>query len=69
MPSRNYQYAFAPNPDWSMVFSRGREIIGADGTPSVWPYEASHHREILREPEAGDWELTPGPAAREPTTA
>ncbi len=43
--------------------------IGADGTPSVWPYEASHHREILREPEAADWVLTPGPAAREPTTA
>jgi cation diffusion facilitator CzcD-associated flavoprotein CzcO len=26
VPSRNYQYSFAPNPDWSHVFSPGREI-------------------------------------------
>lgn len=26
VPSRNYQYTFAPNPDWSHVFSPGREI-------------------------------------------
>jgi cation diffusion facilitator CzcD-associated flavoprotein CzcO len=38
--------------------------IGADGTPSVWPYEASHHREILQEPEPGDWELEPVAAER-----
>jgi hypothetical protein len=36
--------------------------IGADGVPSVWPYEASHHREILQAPEPGDWEMQPGPA-------
>ena len=29
--------------------------IGADGNPSVWPWEASHHREILQEPEPADW--------------
>lgn len=26
VPSRNYQYTFAPNPDWSHLFSPGREI-------------------------------------------
>jgi cation diffusion facilitator CzcD-associated flavoprotein CzcO len=26
VPSRYYQYTFAPNPDWSSVFSPGREI-------------------------------------------
>lgn len=26
VPSRYYQYTFAPNPDWSHVFSPGREI-------------------------------------------
>ena len=26
VPSRYYQYTFAPNPDWSYVFSPGREI-------------------------------------------
>lgn len=26
VPSRNYQYTFAPNPNWSHVFSPGREI-------------------------------------------
>lgn len=31
--------------------------IGADGQPSVWPWRASHHREILQQPEPGDWEL------------
>ncbi len=38
--------------------------IGADGLPSVWPWEASHHREILQEPEPGDWVVEPGPTAR-----
>jgi cation diffusion facilitator CzcD-associated flavoprotein CzcO len=37
--------------------------IGADGVPSVWPWAASHHREILQEPEPGDWTIEPGPAA------
>ncbi len=26
VPSRNYQYRFAPNPDWSRLFSPGEEI-------------------------------------------
>jgi cation diffusion facilitator CzcD-associated flavoprotein CzcO len=29
--------------------------LGADGTPSVWPWEPAHHREILQEPEVSDW--------------
>ncbi len=39
--------------------------IGKDGIPSVWPWVASHHREILRSPEQGDW-LIERPAEREP---
>lgn len=39
--------------------------IGKDGLPSVWPWPASHHREILQEPEPGDWIVEP-PAGREP---
>ena len=37
--------------------------IGKDGTPSVWPFPAKHHRDILREPELADWDVQPGPAA------
>lgn len=37
--------------------------LGADGLPSVWPWEASHHRAILQEPEPGHWVVEPGPAA------
>ena len=40
--------------------------IGKDGVPSVWPWVASHHREILQEPEPADWTIEPGPARREP---
>ena len=39
--------------------------IGKDGTPSVWPFPAKHHRDILREPELADWDVQPGPAARD----
>ena len=38
--------------------------IGKDGTPSVWPFPAKHHRDILRAPELADWDVQPGPAAR-----
>ena len=38
--------------------------IGKDGTPSVWPFPAKHHRDILQAPELSDWDIQPGPAAR-----
>ena len=39
-------------------------FIGKDGVPSVWPFPAKHHRDILRAPELADWDVQPGPAAR-----
>jgi cation diffusion facilitator CzcD-associated flavoprotein CzcO len=39
-------------------------FIGKDGIPSVWPFPAEHHREILRAPELADWDIQPGPTAR-----
>jgi cation diffusion facilitator CzcD-associated flavoprotein CzcO len=39
--------------------------IGKDGIPSVWPWVASHHREILQAPDPEDW-LVERPAEREP---
>ena len=37
--------------------------LGADGLPSVWPWQASHHRELLREPEPSHWDTVAGPAS------
>lgn len=56
-----------PNTIWASGCNSW--YLGADGTPSVWPYEASHHREILQEPEPDDWDLTPGPAAAQQAPA
>ncbi len=39
--------------------------IGKDGLPSVWPWVASHHREILQEPDPADWVMA-RPGEREP---
>ncbi len=32
--------------------------IGKDGLPHAWPWKASHHREVLQEPEPADWVMT-----------
>jgi hypothetical protein len=48
--------------DFAMRCIQPGRYIGADGVPSVWPYEACHHREILQAPEPADWEVQPGPA-------
>lgn len=48
--------AVIPNTIWASGCKSW--YIGADGLPSVWPYAASHHREILEEPEPGDWVVT-----------
>ena len=40
-------------------------FLGKDGLPSVWPFPAKHHRDILRAPELTDWHVHPGPAARD----
>ena len=40
-------------------------FLGKDGLPSVWPFPAKHHRDILRAPELTDWQVHPGPAARD----
>jgi cation diffusion facilitator CzcD-associated flavoprotein CzcO len=53
--------AVLPNTIWTSGCKSW--YIGADGLPSVWPWEASHHREILREPEPGHWVTVPGPGA------
>jgi cation diffusion facilitator CzcD-associated flavoprotein CzcO len=37
--------------------------LGADGTPSVWPWEPAHHREILQDPAPGHWVLEPNGAS------
>jgi cation diffusion facilitator CzcD-associated flavoprotein CzcO len=39
--------------------------LGKDGLPHAWPWTPKRHREILAEPEWSDWEVQPGPAARE----
>jgi cation diffusion facilitator CzcD-associated flavoprotein CzcO len=33
--------------------------IGRDGLPELWPWTPARHREMLREPELGDYELRP----------
>ncbi|PTL59648.1 flavin-containing monooxygenase [Paraconexibacter algicola] len=55
-----------PNTIWTSGCSSW--YIGKDGLPSVWPWQASHHREILREPEPADW-LVEQPREREPAHA
>jgi cation diffusion facilitator CzcD-associated flavoprotein CzcO len=54
--------AVIPNTIWASGCKSW--YIGADGLPSVWPWEAAHHREILQEPEPEDWVFEPGPATR-----
>ena len=39
--------------------------LGKDGLPQAWPWMPDRHKELLGEPEAGDWEMVPGPASRE----
>ena len=41
--------------------------LGKDGLPQAWPWMPERHKALLGEPEAGDWEMVPGPAAREET--
>ncbi len=42
-------------------------FLGKDGLPSVWPFPAKHHRDILREPDLADWDVQPGPTAPAPS--
>lgn len=57
--------AALPNTIWTSGCNSW--YIGKDGLPSVWPWKASHHREILGEPEPGDWVIArPGGVASEP---
>ncbi len=43
-------------------------FLGTDGVPSVWPFPAKLHRDILREPELADWDVQPGPTAHADAT-